>query len=261
LEDRDQQTFKAAATTFGFAATPLGPAPLVAASALASPSVVGVPKRLERFEELRKEVGETAGTKDPGTQASEVQEALRTVRKALLSDLDRQNAAMVKAVTAASLEGDLAKGIAPEPEKGWTLLTWVDLLTMLLLTISGGCLLVGLWTRCNCVFLALFLLLTYLLFPPFPWLAAQPNTEGSYLWVNKNLIEMLALLALATTPSGRWFGLDSLIRWLWRSPETKAKAKKADADPGRDGPNGAEPNGPTPPGARAPEPLLLTSGK
>jgi hypothetical protein len=42
--------------------------------------------------------------------------------------------------------------------------------------------------------------------------------EGHYYFVNKNLIEMLALLVLATTRSGCWLGLDGLLHRLnpWR---------------------------------------------
>ena len=47
-----------------------------------------------------------------------------------------------------------------------------------------------------------------------PWWPTPPQ-EGNYLFVNKNLIEMLALLVLATTRSGRWFGLDALIYGLF----------------------------------------------
>jgi hypothetical protein len=48
--------------------------------------------------------------------------------------------------------------------------------------------------------------------PPFPGLPDNPKAEGHYLFINKNIIEMLALLALATTTSGRWVGLDGLVR-------------------------------------------------
>jgi hypothetical protein len=40
-------------------------------------------------------------------------------------------------------------------------------------------------------------------------------TEGKYLFVNKNLIEAIALLALATLRSGYWFGVDALLRSIW----------------------------------------------
>ena len=45
--------------------------------------------------------------------------------------------------------------------------------------------------------LAGFLVMTYLAVPAFPWLPVPPNNEGNYYYVNKNMIELLALLALA----------------------------------------------------------------
>jgi uncharacterized membrane protein YphA (DoxX/SURF4 family) len=77
--------------------------------------------------------------------------------------------------------------------------------------VIGAGLLLGLLTRTNCLLAAGFLALTYGCTPPFPWLPVPPNNEGYYAYVNKNLVEMLALLALATTASGRWFGLDALL--------------------------------------------------
>jgi hypothetical protein len=57
--------------------------------------------------------------------------------------------------------------------------------------------------------------------PALPWVPENLRAEGHYLWVNKNIIEMLALLALMTLPTGRWLGLDGLIYvlmpWRWRS--------------------------------------------
>ena len=50
--------------------------------------------------------------------------------------------------------------------------------------------------------------------PPSPGCRRRPEAEGHYLFVNKNLIEMLALLVLATTHSGRWLGLDGLLQYL-----------------------------------------------
>jgi hypothetical protein len=35
--------------------------------------------------------------------------------------------------------------------------------------------------------------------------------EGHYLFVNKNLIEFLACLVIASTPNGLWVGLDALL--------------------------------------------------
>lgn len=87
----------------------------------------------------------------------------------------------------------------------------LDKITMWFIAGVGACLMAGFLTRLSCVLAAGFLLVTYLTFPAYPWLPQPPNTEGNPLFVNKNIIEMLALLALATFPTGRWMGLDALL--------------------------------------------------
>ncbi len=91
-----------------------------------------------------------------------------------------------------------------------------DARTKWFLAIVGACILFGLFTNISCVLAAGFLILTYLTYPPFPWYPAPPNTEGNPLFVNKNLIETFALLALACMPTGRWLGLDALLAYLFR---------------------------------------------
>jgi uncharacterized membrane protein YphA (DoxX/SURF4 family) len=81
-------------------------------------------------------------------------------------------------------------------------------------TAVGACLLLGLFTRLACLGGAAFLLLFYLAMPALPWLPVNPRSEGHYLFINKNIIEMLALLALATTQSGKWLGLDGIIAYF-----------------------------------------------
>jgi hypothetical protein len=39
--------------------------------------------------------------------------------------------------------------------------------------------------------------------------------RGNYVFVNKNVVEMMALLVIAATPSGRWFGGDAFLNWLF----------------------------------------------
>jgi uncharacterized membrane protein YphA (DoxX/SURF4 family) len=100
-------------------------------------------------------------------------------------------------------------------------LAWIDAITRYGLTAVGACLLLGLFTRTACLAGAAFLLLFYLAMPALPWLPESARTEGHYVFVNKNIIEMLALLTLATTRSGRWAGLDGLLYclapWRWRA--------------------------------------------
>ncbi len=105
---------------------------------------------------------------------------------------------------------------APAPPR----VAWVDWSVRWGLLIIGVCLFAGLFSRPAAVAGAVFLAMLYLAMPPFPWLPENLRAEGHYLFVNKNLIEMVALLALATVPTGRWFGLDGLVQflnpWRWR---------------------------------------------
>jgi thiosulfate dehydrogenase [quinone] large subunit len=62
------------------------------------------------------------------------------------------------------------------------------------------------------------LVLYYLAAPPFPGLEYVVPTEGSYLFVNKVLVEIGALLVIFTLPTSHRIGLDRLIRMKRRAP-------------------------------------------
>lgn len=99
-----------------------------------------------------------------------------------------------------------------------TLEAWqarADWLTACGLTTIGACLVLGLLTRLNCWLAALFLFMTYLTVPPFPWLPVVGPQEGNYVFVNKNIVEMFACCVLGTLPTGQWFGADRLLSSLW----------------------------------------------
>jgi len=72
----------------------------------------------------------------------------------------------------------------------------------------------GCFTRLAAVIGAVLLLSFFLAMPPLPYLPESPKAEGHYLYINKNIIEMFALLALAFLPTGRWAGLDGLLQFL-----------------------------------------------
>ena len=92
---------------------------------------------------------------------------------------------------------------------------WINLMTIFGITAIGAGLFLGLFTRIACLGGIGFLAMTYLTIPPFPWLPVPPLNEGNYVFVNKNLVEMFAMMVLVTTNSGRWFGLDALLaNWL-----------------------------------------------
>jgi uncharacterized membrane protein YphA (DoxX/SURF4 family) len=81
--------------------------------------------------------------------------------------------------------------------------------TMWGLTILGVLLLAGLGTRFAALGGAVMLTMFYLAMPPWPGVPEAPGPEHSFI-VNKNFIEVMALLAIAALPTGQWFGLDRL---------------------------------------------------
>jgi uncharacterized membrane protein YphA (DoxX/SURF4 family) len=141
----------------------------------------------------------------------------RQLRMDLLRDLDVQTTEMTKALTDILTAKQKELGPVPSPKMDRQI-ERIDAITRWGLTAVGVGLLLGLFTRVSCLGGAAFLLLFYLTMPPFPWVPENVRAEGHYLFVNKNLIEMLALLCLATTRSGCWAGLDGLLQFLnpWR---------------------------------------------
>ena len=94
------------------------------------------------------------------------------------------------------------------------------------LLILGTLLIVGLGTRFAALAGAFMLLNFYLVMPPWPGVPEAPGPEHSFI-VNKNLIEVICLVAVAALPTGSWFGIDAII-WRWyrgRVNELQAEGK------------------------------------
>ena len=83
------------------------------------------------------------------------------------------------------------------------------------LTIVGLLLILGLFTRFASVAGIGFLVLFYFANPPFVGYFYSLPTEGSYLIVNKNLVELCALVVILVTGSGRFAGLDRILHALF----------------------------------------------
>jgi uncharacterized membrane protein YphA (DoxX/SURF4 family) len=137
-------------------------------------------------------------------------------RKSLEADLEEQTNLFKKALTDLLTDSQRKLDAVADTETP-AFLKYLDTGTAWFLFGVGATLLFGLLTRLSCVMAAGFLLLTYLNTPAFPWLPVPPNQEGSYFFISKNVIEMLALLTLATTPSGRWFGIDGILHPIGRA--------------------------------------------
>ncbi|HXK60657.1 MAG TPA: DoxX family protein [Acidobacteriota bacterium] len=106
---------------------------------------------------------------------------------------------------------DTFKWMASTPD----ILEWVNFLNIWGLTLVGLFLILGLLTRYVAIAGAFMVLLYYLANPPFIGYFSSVPTEGSYLLVNKNLVEIAALFVIAVTHSGRYAGLDRIFYRLF----------------------------------------------
>jgi thiosulfate dehydrogenase [quinone] large subunit len=101
------------------------------------------------------------------------------------------------------------QGLALNP----TALTVTDYLNQWGLLLIGLALLLGVFVRSAAWAGAVLLLLYYAAAPPFPGLEYAIPMEGSYLIVNKILVEMFALLVVVGFPTSHIIGLDRIIHW------------------------------------------------
>jgi thiosulfate dehydrogenase [quinone] large subunit len=104
------------------------------------------------------------------------------------------------------------KSLAGDPN----VLATVNQLNMWGLTLIGLGLIVGCFTRVASLSGLVVILLFYLCNPPFVGYYYSIPAEGSYLVVNKNLVEAAALAVVLVTNSGRAAGLDRIIHGLFR---------------------------------------------
>ncbi|MBN2349266.1 MAG: DoxX family membrane protein [Bacteroidales bacterium] len=95
-----------------------------------------------------------------------------------------------------------------------TILQTIDFINIWGLTLIGLGLILGAFTRFSTLCGILLLSLYYLSHPASPSLEYMLPQEGSYLIVNKTLIEIFSLLVLFVFPTGKIVGLDRLISKL-----------------------------------------------
>jgi thiosulfate dehydrogenase (quinone) large subunit len=130
------------------------------------------------------------------------------------------SAGFIKAV-----DGPLASVARAAVDAG--LLVWIDRLVMCGLVAVGISLMLGLLTRAGCIGGLLLLAMFYFMAIPTTGLP-QTGAEGTYLLVNKTLIEGLAVLALLAFDTGRIAGLDR----LWADRRARGAAPAMDAPGG-----------------------------
>jgi thiosulfate dehydrogenase [quinone] large subunit len=98
----------------------------------------------------------------------------------------------------------------------------VDLLNIWGLILIGLGLILGVFTRAAIISGIVLMAFYYLSHPPFPGLKYTMPTDGSYLVVNKMLIEALVLGVLLVFPTWREWGID---RYIFSS---KGKVQRAE---------------------------------
>lgn len=173
--------------------------------------VLSAPERLEQLEWVRAKArsmaDRTLGGLGNGT-GTDIKNAAEWRMAALTAEIDlARDADMFVTELQEGLNGGKLILDPPTPPNG----QFLDRVTMWFLVTVGACLMAGLFTRLACVMAAGFLVMTYLAHPAVPWYPLPPNTEGNPVFVNKNVIEALALLTLAMYPTGRWLGLDAIV--------------------------------------------------
>jgi uncharacterized membrane protein YphA (DoxX/SURF4 family) len=129
----------------------------------------------------------------------------RSLTQPLIEMGNRLRQSVIKRATPEQLA---SAGPSPSP---WTSLDLINTLTIYGLIAIGVCLIAGFFTPLAALAAAAFLAMIYLSMPPWPGLPPNPKAEGHYWIVSKNLVELLACLVVATTPSGHWVGFDALF--------------------------------------------------
>ena len=121
------------------------------------------------------------------------------------------------------VSGEIAEGTVFNPTHDlWVALagneaamTFIGYLVPLGQVAIGICLILGLFTRFASLAGMAFVLMFYLAAPPWIGYFYAIPSEGSYLIVNKNLVELCALVVILVTGSGRFAGLDRILHLLF----------------------------------------------
>lgn len=105
--------------------------------------------------------------------------------------------------------GPFAEAFRVLADPAWT--PWLDSFVAIALLAAGLLLILGLFTQAACVVVLAFLMIFYV--SAIPLLGTpEPRAEGTYLVVNKNLIEAAAVGVLLVFRTGRIAGLDLFRR-------------------------------------------------
>jgi uncharacterized membrane protein YphA (DoxX/SURF4 family) len=109
----------------------------------------------------------------------------------------------------------------------WSRIEQINFAVTYALTAIGACLMLGLCSRLAALGGAGFMCFVVLTQPAFPGIyPPDPAVVGHALLINKDFVEMLALLVIASVPAGRWGGLDYFLYHVIFNPFLSRKLKK-----------------------------------
>jgi uncharacterized membrane protein YphA (DoxX/SURF4 family) len=173
---------------------------------------------LDRFEESKKVNPRTDFQYKRNWDAMR---SLRSEAKVWLTELDARQETYKTALRdllAAKDAPDAKKPAGPDPFApsmnpfAWERMEQIRFAITWGLTAIGACLFLGLGTRPAAFGGALFMMFVVMSQPSYPGVVpADPPQLGHALLVNKDFIEMLALLLISSTAVGRWGGLDYFL--------------------------------------------------
>ena len=92
-----------------------------------------------------------------------------------------------------------------------TLLSTIEFINMIGLTLVGICLLLGLFSRFASIIGICFLAISHFFHPFFIESEYMIYVEESYLWIDRNIIEISALMVLIYFPTSHIIGADRFI--------------------------------------------------
>lgn len=107
--------------------------------------------------------------------------------------------------------GGLFAGMFQSMAGNPALLNVVDFLNVWGLVLIGAGLILGLFTKTATIAGMLLLAFYYLSHPPILGVTYAIPSEGNYLWINKNLIELLTLWVILLFPTWKTIGVDRFI--------------------------------------------------
>ena len=111
-----------------------------------------------------------------------------------------------------------------------TIVGIVDFINIWGMILVGLGLILGLFTRWAAAGGTLMLFFYFVAYPPLPGYMFGVPVEGSYLWVNRNLIELVALALFIFIRPDLHFSLDRLID-RWREEKARKPVGEMPADP------------------------------